>query len=325
MSNRVRVGALGNARILKRFIPERGADPLIGVQLIATRSAASAQKAREAYPGRTIVHNYEDALLSKDVDAIYVCLPSALHFSWAQKALEAGKHVLIEKPAVLKAEEAHALGLLASSRQLIVMEAWWYRFHPLTRALRELVASGVLGEIRLIASNFSYLNSDLSDTRWSAELGGGALNDMFCYHIDFLNHVMGIKNDQIELIQAFSQTRQGVDASISAELITTNGAVCQFMSGINRHSMCKTFILGEKGSVEIPHLRVLPEMGASKFMHHQSSGTTTHTFERTDAYALLFNAFADAVITQRSPDAGIETMIENTQLLSRIRAASQET
>ena len=324
MSSRVSVGALGNARILKRFIRDGGVNPLIDVQMIATRSVSAADKARQAYPQKLIAHNYEDAIQSTDVDAIYVCLPSALHFTWAKKALEAGKNVLIEKPAVLKSEDAQALGALAHSRQLIVMEAWWYRFHPLVQTLKSLVASGVLGDIRLIVSNFSYLNGDLSDTRWRADLGGGALNDMFCYHIDFLNYVMGIKNDQIELIQAFSQTRQGVDASVSAELITSNGTVCQFMSGINRHSMCKTFILGEKGSVEIPHLRVLPEMGASKFMHHQSSGTTTYPFEITDAYELMFNAFAQAVINQRSPAGGIEDMIENTRLLNRIRAASQE-
>ena len=324
MSSRIRVGALGNARILKRFIVDHEVNPLIDFQLIATRSAIAAEKARQTYPTKMITQRYEDALASKDLEAIYICLPSGLHFMWAEKALEAGKSVLIEKPAVLKAEDAQALAALAQSRQLIVMEAWWYRYHPLVKKIRALIASESLGKIRFITSNFSYVNSDLSDSRWKADLGGGALNDLFCYHVDFLNHVMGIKNEHIELIQAFSQIREGVDASISAELVTNTGVVCQFVSGINRHSMCKTFIVGERGSLEIPHLRILPEMGASMFMRHDSSGTATYSFDATDAYLLMLDAFADAVIHKRPPDAGADDMIENTKLLTRIRLASQE-
>ena len=324
MLSQIRMGALGNAKILKRFIVEHEINPLVDFRMIATRSEEAAEKARQAYPTKIITQRYEDALTAKDLEAIYVCLPSGLHFSWAEKVLEAGKNVLIEKPAVLTTEDAQALASLAQSRRLIVMEAWWYRYHPLIEALRTVIASEALGKIRLIASSFSYVNTDLSDSRWKAELGGGALNDMFCYHVDFLNHVMGIKNEHVDLVQAFSQIRQGVDASISAELVTTSGAVCQLMSGINRPSMCKTFILGEKGSLEIPHLRVLPEMGSSKFMLHNASGTTTYSFEATDAYLLMLKAFAEAVIHKQAPDSGAEDMIENTKLLSRIRLASQE-
>ena len=324
MSSRVRVGALGNARILRRFISECDVNPLIEVQMIATRSAVAAENARHSYPTKIITETYEDAVASKDLDAIYVCLPSGLHFTWAEKALLAGKHVLIEKPAVLTEQDAQGLASLAHSQQLFVMEAWWYRFHPLIEAVRALIATQALGKIRLITSNFSYVNTDLTDSRWRADLGGGALNDMFCYHIDFLSHVMGIKNDQVELVQAFSQMRQGVDASISAELVTSSGTVCQFMSGINRHSMCKTFILGEKGSLEIPHVRILPEMGASTFMFHSASGTRIHSFEATDSYLLMFNAFADAIKHKKTAQIGLEDLIDHTKLMARIRSASQE-
>ena len=324
MTSRITVGAVGNARILKRYIADREANPLIDFQMIATRSAAAAEKARQSYPEKIISQNYEDALVSDALKAIYVCLPSGLHFTWAEKALLAGKSVLIEKPAVLTTEDAHALATLARTRQLIVMEAWWYRFHPLVESIRALIASQSLGKILFISSNFSYVNSDPSDSRWNTDLGGGALNDMFCYHIDFLNFVMGIKNDDVQLVQAFSQTRQGVDASISAELVTKSGTVCQFMSGINRLSMCKTFIVGDKGSLEIPQLRVLPEMGVSTFKHHHASGTTIHSFDATDAYLLMLNSFAEAIIHKRVLHRGLDDLIENTKLLTRIRLASQE-
>jgi len=324
MSSHIKIGAIGNARILRRFISEHDVNPLIDFQMIATRSVVAAEKARQTYPTKVISQSYEEALVSKDLEALYVCLPSGLHFTWAARALESGKNVLIEKPAVLTVEDAQALAALAHKRQLIAMEAWWYRFHPLIEAIRTLISSKSLGKILFISSNFSYVNADLSDSRWNADLGGGALNDMFCYHVDFLNHVMGIKNDDIQLVQAFSQTRHGVDASISAELVTTTGTVCQFMSGINRLSMCKTFIIGEKGSLEIPHLRVLPEMGASTFMLHNASGSTVHSFEATNAYLLMLNSFAEAITQKQFTQTGLEDMIENTRLLTRIRLASQE-
>lgn len=86
MTSRIRVGAVGNARILKRYIAEREANPLIDFQMIATRSAVAAEKARQTYPEKIISQNYEDALVAKDLEAIYVCLPSGLHFTWAEKA-----------------------------------------------------------------------------------------------------------------------------------------------------------------------------------------------------------------------------------------------
>lgn len=322
--SKIRVGALGNARILKRYIPDGPSGSQIEIESIATRSRQSAEKARVSYPHKTVFETYDALLVSQDIDAIYICVPSGLHFEWAKKGLEAGKHVLIEKPALLEADHAVELAALAKSKELIVMEAWWYRFHPIIDSIRQLISSSALGTIRLISSSFSYVNQDSNDSRWNKALGGGALNDMFCYHVDFLGHVMNIKNDDVALLQAFAHDRHGVDANIYAELVTSSGIICNLMSGISRPSMCKTFIVGDKGSLEIPHLRVLPEMGATHFTHHQNSGSRTYSFDATDAYALMFDAFAQAIAHGASIQSGMDEMIQNTHLMSRIRVASQE-
>lgn len=322
--SKLRVGALGNARILKRFIPDTNVSSSVEIQSIGTRSTSSAEKAAMTYPGKKIFDSYDELIASKDLDAIYVCLPAGLHFTWAKKALEAGKSVLIEKPAVLEVAHAEELTALAKSKNLVVMEAWWYRFHPLVESIRQLILSNALGQIKLISSSFSYVNSDQSDSRWQPELGGGALNDMFCYHVDFLNYVMDIKNDDVKYLQSFSHNRRDVDANIYAELVTSSGVICNFMSGISRPSMCKTFIVGEKGSLEIPHLRVLPEMGESQFIHHHGAQACTFTFETTDAYSIMFEAFAQAVVTGTVSQPGKDNMIENIKLMNRIRQASQE-
>ena len=324
MSGKLRIGALGNAKILRRFTQTPGVSAFGQIDVIATRSKESALVASEGYPNKKVLVGYEPVLELKDLDAIYVCLPAGLHYEWAKKALEAGKHVLVEKPAVLSAHEARTLDEIAVANKLVLMEAWWYRFHPLVQSLHQLVASNALGAIRHISSSFSYVNSDPNDSRWKAEMGGGALYDMFSYHIDFLNYVMGIRNHDVELIQAFSSSQHGVDASISAELITNKGVVCNFMAGLNRPSLCKTFILGEKGSIEIPHLRIMPEFNDISYTHYSNIGIQTIEFPASNAYSLMLDAFAMACLNKGESPVKPGDTIVNTELLERIKAARDE-
>jgi predicted dehydrogenase len=324
MSGKLRIGALGNAKILRRFTQTPEVSAFGQIDVIATRSKESALVASEGYPNKKVLVGYEPVLELKDLDAVYVCLPAGLHYEWAKKALEAGKHVLVEKPAVLSAHEARTLDEIAVANKLVLMEAWWYRFHPLVQSLHQLVASNALGAIRHISSSFSYVNSDPNDSRWKAEMGGGALYDMFSYHIDFLNYVMGIRNQDVELIQAFSSSRHGVDASISAELITNKGVVCNFMAGLNRPSLCKTFILGEKGSIEIPHLRIMPEFNDISYTHYSNIGIQTIEFPASNAYSLMLDAFAMACLNKGESPVKPGDTIVNTELLERIKAARDE-
>ena len=324
MSGKLRIGALGNSKILRRYIQVPEINSFGKIDAIATRSKESAVVAKEGYPDRDILIGYESAIEHQDLDAIYICLPAGLHFKWAKKALEAGKHALIEKPAVLLADEARILSEIATANKLLMMEAWWYRFHPLVQSLHQLIHSGSLGEIKHISSSFSYVNSDQRDSRWNPELGGGALYDMFSYHVDFLNYVMGIRNQDIDLIQAFASMRRGVDASIAAELITKSGVVCNFMAGLDRPSLCKTFILGEKGSLEIPHLRILPEFKEASYTHFSNLGMQTVEFPSCNAYGVMLDAFAAACLRGGAAPVKVEDTIVNTELLERIKAARDE-
>ncbi len=324
MTGKLRIGALGNSRVLSRFMPASQSHLVGQIEIIATRSQQSAEVARERYPDRLVVVGYEELLEREDVDAIYVCLPPALHFLWAKKSLEAGKHVLIEKPAVLTANEAVTLGQIASSNQLLAMEAWWYRFHPLIHSLRQLIASGVLGNIKHVSSSFSYVNSDPKDSRWISELGGGALYDMFSYHIDFLNYVLGIRNQDIDLIQAFASKQSGVDACVAAELITHSGTVCNFMAGLNKPSLCKTFIIGDQGSVEVPHVRVLPEFVQASYIYYSHQGPQVVEFPQMDAYILMLKNFSQSCVNRLESPVLIEDTVANTLLLERVKAAIDE-
>ena len=122
----------------------------------------------------------------EELDAVYIALPNALHGEWILASLEAGKHVLCEKPLTPTSAEAAELFDLAASRELVLAEAFMYRHHPKTLRVRDMLREGLIGELRTIRCSFSFQVVDpRSDIRYSAELAGGALRDVGCYCVSY--------------------------------------------------------------------------------------------------------------------------------------------
>ncbi len=157
--------------------------PEARVVAIASRGA---QRAAEAAARLGIARShgsYEALLADPEVEAVYIPLPNNLHAELAEAALEAGKHVLCEKPLAMDAAQATAMAAKARRSGLLLMEAFMYRFHPQWLRAREIVASGELGRLRAIHCWFSYSNSDPANIRNRTETGGGALYDIGCYAV----------------------------------------------------------------------------------------------------------------------------------------------
>jgi len=153
----------------------------VDVTAVASRDATRAYAYARAH-GIRRAHGSYDALLADDeIDAVYVSLPNSLHVQWATLALEAGKHVLCEKPLSRRAGEVEAVFELAGRDGLVLMEGFMYRHHPQTRVLTEAVASGTIGELRQINAAFCFLLDDPADVRLRPELDGGALMGLGCY------------------------------------------------------------------------------------------------------------------------------------------------
>src|SRR5690606_16634605 len=138
-----------------------------------------------AYP------TYESLLASPDVDAIYNPLPNALHGPWTIRALEAGKHVLCEKPLASNADEAVRMAEVAARTGKRLVEAFHWRYHPLAERMRQIVASGELGRLREVSSYFCVPLVLPRDIRFDYALGGGATMDLGCYAIHQMRHLVG--------------------------------------------------------------------------------------------------------------------------------------
>src|SRR6266516_1101413 len=179
----LRIGTLGSSRISQPALIEPAASvPEVIVAAAAARDLPRAEAYALRHGLEKAYGSYEELLADPEIDAVYNPLPNSLHGPWTLRAIEAGKHVLCEKPFASNADEAAQVAEAASASGLVVMEAMHYRYHPLTQRLTEVV--GELGPVRHIQAWTSFAITNPGDIRYDYALGGGALMDGGCYAVD---------------------------------------------------------------------------------------------------------------------------------------------
>jgi D-xylose 1-dehydrogenase (NADP+, D-xylono-1,5-lactone-forming) len=179
----VRWGILSTADINRKLLAGAALSSDVEVVAVGSRDLGRAQAFARQYGIPAAYGSYEELLADPSVEAIYNPLPNTMHCEWSIRALEAGKHVLCEKPMSSSAAEVEGAFAAAERTGFLLTEAFMYRHHPQTRRLAALVAEGAIGELRLIRSVFSYGLFDVSNIRLRTELDGGSLMDVGCYCI----------------------------------------------------------------------------------------------------------------------------------------------
>ncbi len=218
----LRIGVLGAARIAPAAIvrPAR-AVPDAEVVAVAARDRAKAEKFASKHGIPTVHDSYAALLADPDVDAIYNPLPNGLHGRWTIAAVQAGKHVLCEKPFTANAAEAHAVKAAVDQTDRVVMEAFHYRYHPLIARVLDIIASGELGAVRHIETRLCIPLPRPRDIRWQLSLAGGSLMDVGCYALHQLRTYAGaeptITSAKVKLL------KPGVDRWMRAEATFADG------------------------------------------------------------------------------------------------------
>ncbi|KAK1184383.1 Gfo/Idh/MocA family oxidoreductase [Streptomyces sp. NBS 14/10] len=182
----VRWGLLGAARIAENYVlPAIQRIPGSRLHAVSSRRRDAAQRLAHTFHAPRAYDSYARLLDDPDVDAVYIALPNALHASWTQSALAAGKHVLCEKPMATSVSDLDKIDAAAQASGQLVAEAFMYRHHPQFTRLLELVASGAIGTVYAVRGALSFCLDDTeADIRMAPELGGGAILDLGCYIID---------------------------------------------------------------------------------------------------------------------------------------------
>ena len=229
--NGVRFGLLGAAKIAPNaLIRPANAIPRAAVVAMAARDRHRAVEFATKHAIPAVHDSYEALLADPTVDAVYNPLPNGLHGRWTIAALEAGKHVLCEKPFTANAVEAQLVADATDASGLVVMEAFHWRYHPMATRMLEVLASGEIGEVRRAHASICFPLTSRSDIRWQLDLAGGALMDAGCYAIHMLRHLLGGEPRVVaatakqrfpevdRLTEARLEFPGGVDATIRASL-----------------------------------------------------------------------------------------------------------
>jgi predicted dehydrogenase len=293
--DRLRIGTLGAARIAPAALvrPAR-AVPEVDVYSVAARDPAKARRFAAKHGVARVHDSYDELLADPAVDAVYNPLPNGLHAEWTIKALEAGKHVLCEKPFTANADEAEAVAAVATSSGKVVMEAFHWRYHPLATRIHEIVTSGVLGEVRRIETTMCIPLPLKNDIRYRFDLAGGACMDVGCYAI----HQVRFLADAEPTVTAARVRTAGpeVDRWMQADLAFDDGRAGRITCSLWSTTLLKMAIRvsGDQGELTVlnptqPHL-------FNRVTVRALAGTTKERVRGGPTYEYQLRAFADAVL-----------------------------
>lgn len=252
----LRIGILGAANIARQFISAVAPSQLVRVTAVASRDPGKAEAfAKETGVGRAL-GSYEELLADSAIDAIYNPLPNILHAEWSIRAVDAGKHVLCEKPLTTTAANARAMYAAAKRNNVHLVEAYPYMAQPLIGKLRALLAANAIGKPLLVRSSFGVSISNPADIRMKPDVGGGALLDAGSYALSLIRLVSGEAPSRVTASVRWTDT--GVDRTMVATLEFPGGLLaemsCSLGTCYHRHAL----IAGEAGTIETHYLNHPP-------------------------------------------------------------------
>lgn len=317
--SKVRWGVLSTANIgVQKVIPAMQRGSYCDMVGIASRDLERAQATASKLGLSKTYGSYEDLLADPEIDAIYNPLPNHLHVPWSIKALEAGKHVLCEKPIGLNAAQAQQLvDAAAQHPHLKVMEAFMYRFHPQWQRARELVQGGSIGELRTIQTVFSYYLDDPTNIRNRAEVGGGALYDIGCYPISISRFIFDAEPRRVSAIAEFDP-RFGTDRLTSAILDFGRGTAT-FTCGTQLSPYQRVTIFGTQGhiEVEIP-VNAPPDRSCRIWLQQGNDERQEILLPVADQYTLQGDAFSRAVLDNTDVPTPLTDAVANMRVIDAV-------
>lgn len=248
MSSAVRIGILGTAKIARQFVT--GVRPSAAVEVVAVASRDAAKAASFANDLGITRHydSYESMLAARDIDAIYNPLPNSLHAEWSIRAMQAGKHVLCEKPLAASAALAREMFATARRHGVHVVEGYPYCAQPQTLKMRELLSAGAIGRVQIIQASFGFTLADGPDIRLHPGLAGGAMMDVGSYCVSLARIVAGERPARVSATASW--TDSGVDRTMVATLEFPSGLLAQIGGSFSTAMHKQALIAGTDGILQ---------------------------------------------------------------------------
>lgn len=315
---KLRWGVLSTANIgTKKVLPAMQRGAYCDLIAIASRDRNKAQAAARKLGIAKAYGSYEELLGDREVQAVYIPLPNHLHVPWSIKALEAGKHVLCEKPIGLTSAEAQKL--LDASRQhpeLKIMEAFMYRHHPQWQRAKALVDKGQIGELRTIQTFFSYYNADPDNIRNMADIGGGGLMDIGCYCISLSRFVFGAEPQRVVGIVEYDPVFK--TDRLASGMMDFGRGTATWTCSTQLEPYQRVNILGTEGRVEIEIPFNAPPDVPCKMWHQRGGEIEEIVLDVVDQYTIQGDLFSLAVLNDTDVPTPLEDAVANMKVIEAI-------
>ncbi len=321
---KIRMGVLSTALIgTKKVIPAMQRGELTEVVGIASRDEKRAQKAAKSLGIAKSYGSYESLLADPDIDAIYNPLPNHLHVPWSIQALEAGKHVLCEKPIGLSTAEALELAKAGERHShLKLMEAFMYRHHPQWIEAKKLATKGSIGELRTIQSAFSYFNDDASNIRNQDGIGGGGLMDIGCYCISLSRFIFDAEPSRVVGIVE-NDPNFKVDR-LALGMLDFGKHTSNFTCSTQLAPYQRVNIFGTTGRVEIEIPFNAPPDRPCRMWLQKREKIKEITFPICDQYTIQGDLFARAILDDKPVPTPITDAVANMRVIEALIQSAKE-
>jgi predicted dehydrogenase len=318
-----RWGVLSTAKIGRDHVIPALQDADNGVvTAIASRDLAKARALAGRFGAPHAFGSYEAMLASDAIDGVYIPLPTSEHVEWAIKAADAGKHVLVEKPLALKAEDIAPVIAARDRNKVLVSEAFMVTYHPQWLKVRELIADGAVGRLRHVQGAFSYYNVDASNMRNRPELGGGGLPDIGVYPTVATRFSTGREPVRLQAtIERDPKFGTDIYASVKAEF---DGFDLTFYCATQMAARQVMVFHGDKGFIEVnaPFNAGLYDHHRIELHHRDHTEATVFRFPDTRQYRLEAESFARAAQGENVPVFTLEDSVRNQKVIDAIYRAS---
>lgn len=318
----VRWGVLSTAKIgIEKVIPAMQQGRYSRVTAIASRRADKARRAAAKLGIAASFGSYEALLADNDVDAVYIPLPNHLHVPWCIQALEAGKHVLCEKPLAMTYPEAQSLlAATAEYPELKIMEAFMYRHHPQWLEAKGLVAEGRIGTLRTVHSFFSYFNDEADNIRNLPEAGGGGLMDIGCYCISLARFIFDAEPRRVcgtlELDSRFGTDRMGCG------LLEFDRGTATFTCGTQLFPYQRVNIYGTRGRIEIEIPFNAPPDRPCRMSYEDPDGIHEIELPLCDQYRIQGDLMSQSILEDRPVPTPLSDGVANMRVVEAIKTSA---
>ncbi len=286
----LRWGILSTALINDKVLRGAALTPLADIRAVASRTPEPAAQFAARWSIPDSYGSYDSLLADDSIEAVYIPLPNGLHHPWTMAALRAGKHVLCEKPYSRHPDEVAEAFALATERGLVLSEAYMYRYHPQTRRLHDLVATGAIGELRFVNSSFTWPTDAPGDIRLDPDLGGGSLLDVGCYCVSAARLLAG---EPTAATAEWVIGPTGVEIRMTGALRFSDDVLLHFDSGFHLPDRSHLEVVGTRGSIRVNDPWHCAEPGLEIYLQDEPS--IIETVDAANSYQLELDEFARAV------------------------------